>query len=291
MYHVDLTSGIGGFALAARWVGWETVGFCEIDEWCRRVLAKNFPGVPQHDDLKTLTAEHVREWVGGESYVLTAGYPCQPFSHAGRRAGEADPRHLWPWIRSLIASLSAEKPRWVCLENVAGHVSLGLDRVLDELEDEGYACWAAIVPAAGVGALHRRDRVWIVGCREHVAYSSSSGVGWLRQSDGYAWVGPAGSGAGRTRASADGIVAGDGAAPGESRAEVEPGFRRATDGLPAGMDSPLDLFGCGWEYGVPLTVSGPTPDRVHRLKALGNAIVPQVAYVVFCAIADAEGQA
>ncbi len=309
MRHVDLTSGIGGFALAARWAGWETVGFCEIDPWCRQVLAQNFPGVPQHDDIKTLTAEEVRRWVkhavvytdgggrggwsarcdvdaghggslcadrDGESrgasrsgdvpeYVLTAGYPCQPFSHAGKRGGTDDPRHLWPWIRELLAALGEDKPRWCVFENVAGHVSLGLDRVLADLEDEGYACWASIVPAAGVGALHQRDRVWIVAYRDGGDATDGDVADAL--------------GVGERRGVRRRIV---------RAAAAERGLRGAADGLPAGMDSPLDLFGCGWEYGVPLTVSGKTPDRVNRLKALGNAIVPQVAWVIFETINAAE---
>lgn len=357
MKHVDLTSGIGGFALAARWAGWETVGFCEIDPWCRQVLAQNFPGVPQHDDLKTLTAEDIRRWTS-DQYVITAGYPCQPFSHAGKRGGTDDPRHLWPWIRELLAALGEDKPRWCVFENVAGHVSLGLDRVLADLEDEGYACWASVVPAAGVGALHRRDRVWIVayrdggdeterGQREDVSPEGDGGRterGRGRGDPGQVGLGGAGEAAGdvadasiresdrRKRGSVAGAEGSGGRGDtsvgagredgtdsseqgfpdrgsislGEQTEDAQPqrfrfsdhrpatpaakrGFRGAADGLPAGMDSPLDVFGCGWEYGVPLTVSGKTPDRVNRLKALGNAIVPQVAWVIFEAINAAEG--
>src|SRR4029450_2933227 len=176
--HLDLMSGIGGFALAARWLGLDTIGFCEIDPWCQRVLAKNFPGVPIHDDLKTLTAATVRDWLGGANAeagatlappsghrrqqvargahgnegpdagrssrnghqppsrgesrdrtldLITAGYPCQPFSAAGKRLGAADDRHLWPDVRRLLAEL---RPRYFLGENVAGHLSRALDAVL-----------------------------------------------------------------------------------------------------------------------------------------------------------------
>lgn len=180
MRHVDLCSGIGGFALAAEWAGWQTVGFCEIEPWCRDLLRRHWPGIPCHDDLKTLTPDIVRGWLetndgrdghageslgAGADWILTGGYPCQPFSAAGKRQGEDDPRHLWPWIRDLVAGLGPDAPAWVCLENVRGHVSMGLDRVLADLDDLGYASTTWIVPAAGVGALHKRDRVWIVGHR------------------------------------------------------------------------------------------------------------------------------
>ena len=158
--HLDLCSGVGGFALAARWHGLRTIGFCEIDPWCRRVLAKNFPGVPQHDDVTTLDGGTVRGWAsdalahahgadgetrgahgirteparglqpsrsGSEAIgLLTAGYPCQPFSLAGKRMGEEDDRHLWPHIAGLVRDL---RPAWCLFENVAGHITLGLSLI------------------------------------------------------------------------------------------------------------------------------------------------------------------
>ena len=161
--HLDLFSGIGGFALAAQWVGGiETVGFCEIDPWAQKVLAKNFPNVPIHDDVKTLNSKNY-----GRIDIITGGYPCQPFSGAGERRGEADDRHLWPEVSRLI---TAARPRWVLCENVDGHVSMGLDQVLAELEGKGYSAEPIIIPACAVGAAHRRDRVWII------AHDSSIGV-------------------------------------------------------------------------------------------------------------------
>jgi len=158
--HLDLFSGIGGFALAAQMVGGiETVGFCEIDPWARKVLNKNFPGVPIHEDVKTLDPNNY-----GRIDLITGGYPCQPFSNAGKRRGEDDDRHLWPEICRLIERF---RPRYGLFENVVGHVSMGLDTVLADLERIGYSAKAAIIPAIAVGADHRRDRVWIM------AYSTS----------------------------------------------------------------------------------------------------------------------
>ena len=153
--HLDLFSGIGGFALAARMVGGiETVGFCERDEWAWSVLNKNFPGIPIHNDVKTLSGNEY-----GRIDLITGGYPCQPFSVAGKQLGKNDDRHLWPEVRRIIEQC---RPRWVLCENVAGHIELGLDEVLSELEAIGYSGRATVIPACAVDAMHRRDRVWIV---------------------------------------------------------------------------------------------------------------------------------
>lgn len=153
--HLDLFSGIGGFALAAQMVGGiKTAAFCEIDPWAQRVLNKNFPNVPVHEDVKTLDPSKY-----GTIDLITGGYPCQPFSLSGKRQGEDDDRHLWPEVRRITA---AARPRWVLCENVIGHVTMGLDQVLDDLASLGYAAEAIVLPACAVGNWHRRDRVWIV---------------------------------------------------------------------------------------------------------------------------------
>ncbi len=160
MLHVDLFSGVAGFALASSWMGWQTTGFCEIDPYCRRVLARHWPEVPIHDDIRTLTADIVRGWTGGRPVdVVTGGFPCQPWSVAGKQLGADDPRHLWPEMARVIAEV---RPRWVVAENTPGIVKLGLDDVLSDLESLGYACGTVVVPACAVSALHRRDRLWIV---------------------------------------------------------------------------------------------------------------------------------
>jgi DNA (cytosine-5)-methyltransferase 1 len=154
MKHLDLFSGIGGFALAARWAGIETVAFCEIDKFCHKVLNKNFPGIPIHHDIKTLNGE---DYAGID--IITGGYPWQPFSTAGKRKGADDPRHLWPEMFRIITEA---RPAWVVCENVIGHVTNGLDTVLADLRAADYESRQYIIPAIAVGAPHRRERVWIV---------------------------------------------------------------------------------------------------------------------------------
>ena len=161
MRHVDLCSGIGGFALGFEWAGLSRpVMFCDIEPWSRKVLAKHWPDVPIEEDVKVLANEPEKIPAGGRDTILTAGYPCQPFSQAGKRRGTEDDRHIWPYIREIVAQ---KRPAWCVFENVYGHVSMGLDQVLSDLEADGYATRAFIVPACGVDAPHRRDRVWIIG--------------------------------------------------------------------------------------------------------------------------------
>ena len=156
--HVDLCSGIGGFALGFEWAGLSSpVMFCDIEPWSRKILAQHWPDVPIAEDVKEL-ANDARRLVP-DCDILTAGYPCQPFSVAGKQKGTADDRHIWPYIRAIIAQ---KRPTWCVFENVYGHVALGLDQVLADLEAEGYASRTFIVPACGVDAPHRRDRLWIV---------------------------------------------------------------------------------------------------------------------------------
>ena len=170
MRHVDLCSGIGGFALGFEWAGLSTpVLFCDIEPWCRSVLRKHWPHVPIHSDVKELANDPER--FIPDCDILTAGYPCQPFSSAGKRQGEQDDRHIWPYILQIVAH---KRPTWTVFENVYGHVSLGLDTVLADLEAEGYTTRTFIVPACGVGAPHRRDRLWIVGYTEHNGPSTST---------------------------------------------------------------------------------------------------------------------
>ena len=157
---LDLFSGIGGFSLGLTRAGFRTTAFCEIEEYPRSILRKHWPDVPIFEDVRELHATDLPEPVG----LICGGYPCQPFSLAGQRKGKEDDRHLWPEIVRLIRELDATtgKPTWCIFENVGGHVSMGLDQVLLDLEAEGYAAWPFIVPACAVNAPHRRDRVWVV---------------------------------------------------------------------------------------------------------------------------------
>tara|TARA_R100000234_G_C4984015_1_gene172356 strand:+ start:58 stop:1245 length:1188 start_codon:yes stop_codon:yes gene_type:complete len=157
--HVDLCSGIGGFALGFEWAKLSTpVQFCDIEPWSRKILAQHWPHVPIATDVKELANDPER--LVRECDIITAGYPCQPFSVAGRQKGEEDPRHIYPYISKIIAS---KRPSWVVFENVGGHIALGLDKVLADLALKDYATRVFVIPAAAIGAPHRRDRLWIIG--------------------------------------------------------------------------------------------------------------------------------
>lgn len=226
-HHLDLFSGIGGFALAAQWAGFETVAFCEIEDFPRKVLEKNFPGVPIHRDIKELDGNEY-----GSVDLITGGYPCQPFSLAGKRKGYADDRHLWP---EMLRVITQAKPTWVVCENVYGHINLGLDDVLADLESEGYAAQPFVVPAGAVGAPHKRDRVWVV------AYTTSGS---------------------------------------EQQSSARSNERRLqSEVLPSGRNR-------HYFKAAPRAdrVADGIPRRVDRIRGLGNAIVPQVAYEILRAI-------
>jgi DNA (cytosine-5)-methyltransferase 1 len=157
--HVDLCSGIGGFALGFEWAKLSTpVQFCDIEPWSRKILAQHWPHVPIATDVKELANDPER--LVRECDIITAGYPCQPFSVAGRQKGEEDPRHIYPYISKIIAS---KRPSWVVFENVGGHIALGLDKVLADLALKDYATRVFVIPAAAIGAPHRRDRLWVIG--------------------------------------------------------------------------------------------------------------------------------
>jgi DNA (cytosine-5)-methyltransferase 1 len=159
MRHVDLCSGIGGFALGFQWAGLSPQPhlFCDIEPWCRSILQQHWPNVPVVSDVKELANDPDRNVPDCD--IITAGYPCQPFSAAGKRKGTEDDRHIWPYILKIVAS---KRPTWCVFENVYGHISLGLDEVLTDLEHEGYTTRTFVVPACGVNAPHKRNRVWII---------------------------------------------------------------------------------------------------------------------------------
>ena len=163
---IDLFSGIGGFTLAAQWV-WgdllETVSFVEKDPFCQKLLTKNFPGVPIHDDITTFSGAG-----RGTIDLVCGGFPCQPFSVAGKQKGSEDDRYLWP---EMLRVIREAQPRWVVGENVTGIINMALDDVLSSLEDEGYTTKTFNIPAVGADAKHFRKRIWIV------AHSTSIGGG------------------------------------------------------------------------------------------------------------------
>lgn len=162
---LDLFSGIGGFSLGLERAGMQTIAFCEVDPVCRQVLKKHWPNVPIFEDVKTLTAKDIHDTVD----VICGGFPCQDISLAGRGAGLAGERSgLWYEYHRLIEEI---RPRYVIIENVAALRSRGLDEVLRCLDALGYDAEWHCIPAAAVGAPHRRDRVWIVA---HAMRSRSS---------------------------------------------------------------------------------------------------------------------
>lgn len=266
--HLDLFSGIGGFAIAAQRAGFRTVGFSEIEPYACRVLVERFPGVPNLGNIRNR-----KSFSGlGRVTVLTGGYPCQPFSTAGRRAGKADDRHLWPAMRDVIQVV---RPAWVIGENVSGHITLGLDQVLSDLEGDGYAAQPFAIPACGVGAHHKRERVWIL------AHSLRIGSKRLRDEPNQSSA----TRQGRTdcetdcepRIVADSISqrqSGQGQSGQRLRQKENP-ERQANHALAVSQPAvwlPEPELG---------RVANGIPDSLDRLKGLGNAIVPQVAEPFF----------
>ena len=166
MTHGSLFSGIGGFDLAAHWMGWDNIFHCEWNEFGQKVLKHHFPTSKSYNDItKTDFSIH-----RGEIDILTGGFPCQPYSTAGLRKGKADERHLFP---EMLRAIKEIKPRWIIGENVRGLVSweggLVFDEVCSDLEREGYEVQPFLIPAAGVNAPHQRQRIWFV------AYSNDKG--------------------------------------------------------------------------------------------------------------------
>ncbi|MFA5431983.1 MAG: DNA (cytosine-5-)-methyltransferase [Candidatus Paceibacterota bacterium] len=170
--HGSLFSGIGGFDLAAQWMGWENVFHCEWNEFGKKVLNYYWPNAISYDDItKTDFTIH-----RGNIDILTGGFPCQPYSHAGKRLGKEDERHLWPEMLRAVREIS---PRWVVGENVSGITNwnggLVFNEVQADLEVEGYEILPFLLPAASVGAPHKRERIWFI------AYNTNTGIEGLQQ--------------------------------------------------------------------------------------------------------------
>ena len=172
MTHASLFSGIGGFDLAAEWAGWTNSFNCEIDPFCRKILKYHFPDAEQYGDIRTADFTIWRDRID----VLTGGFPCQPFSLAGKGTGTEDDRYLWP---EMLRVIRAVRPRWVVGENVFGIVNwsegMVFDKVCSDLEAAGYEVQPYIIPACGVGAPHRRDRCWFV------AHRTDAGIETMRE--------------------------------------------------------------------------------------------------------------
>ena len=319
---IDLFAGIGGFSLAAHWMGWETGAFVEKEPYCQKVLSKNFPSVPIISDIRDYKPEkHAAD-------IICGGFPCQPFSSAGKRKGKADDRFLWPEMLRVIREV---QPTWVVGENVAGILSMDGGVVFEEicasLEDEGYAVQSFIIPAISQGAPHRRDRVWIVGYSEHNGRnaatkqgspSKTEGAGGLREPErpdtAHGDVRESVANAGHTESQRrQQLAAGNDRGSEKSEPErCEPASsvcnasnakckrqqgqrrnrhtcnstedrKRETDNFKYDHDFKTGWYEvaarlCRMDDGLPSWVDR---HRTARLKALGNAIVPQVAYQIF----------
>lgn len=336
MTQIELFAGIGGFGLAGEWAGIKTVCQVEIDPFCQRVLAKNFPNAYRHDDIYTFDGTAWRGCVD----VISGGFPCQPYSHAGKRQGNDDDRALWPQMLRVIREA---EPEWVVGENVAGLLGMDGGRVfagiVTDLENAGYTVEAFVIPACAVGAPHRRDRVWIVAHRdcereqqpegsfgdigrrfanigEECAATNAKCSGWNGRppaksgnvfGNGHDGEGQgAGEFAGKAVASSDTKARGVRCRQTSRQSGLSScGFKNTANAYCAGCQKcnapeepgssgfgsrpddsqwnehwlPAATRLCRVDDGLPRRV-----DRSKRLKALGNAIVPQVAYQIFNAI-------
>src|SRR3990167_433369 len=277
--HGSLFSGIGGFDLGFERAGFTTVWQVERDPYCQAVLAKHFPDAKRYADVRSVHGVLAHAKSGDALYdapqqirraaaesphpcrtdgclqtptILTGGFPCQPFSVAGKRRGIDDDRYLWPQMRRVIEEV---RPRWVVAENVPGLIKLALDQVLSDLEALGYTVGAVTIPACAVDAPHRRERLWIVGYAE----SSQRGLSTQSRTDDLE----------SQRSGAD-----------VAHAAQQRGQRRPMGPRKAEPQGPHERVAGlrRWEPepGVGRVAHG-VPHRVDRLKALGNAIVPQIA--------------
>jgi len=291
--HGSLFSGIGGFDLAAQWAGWENVFQVEINKYCTRVLEKNFPNAKRYGDIREFDGTQYR----GTIDVVSGGFPCQPFSVAGKRKGKEDDRHLWP---EMLRVLSEIKPTWIVGENVPGIIKMELDNVLDDLERIGYEAQTFIIPAASVDARHRRERIWIVAWNTNSGNRNKGKVKKMeeKQNTKSARIRTTLS---NTTSKVDGCdysksidrqvqqlgkCVGKGNVPDTKRIN-DISRRHGTSSVfgETGWNASKIQRVCRWptEPRVGRVANG-VPNRMDRLKGLGNAIVPQVALEIFLGI-------
>lgn len=255
MTHASLFSGIGGFDLAAEWIGWENLFHCEWNPFGQRVLKHHFPNSISYNDItKTDFTIH-----RGQVDILTGGFPCQPYSSAGKRLGKEDERHLFP---EMLRTIEQVQPRWVVGENVLGIVNWGgglvFEEVQTDLEAKGYEVQAFILPACAKNAPHRRDRVWFVAYSEQLRLEHGKKSRNIDESK-------------RTTQSKGSSFASKFKANGWSRFPTFTPVCGGDDGLPRELDN---ITFSKW--------------RKESIKAFGNAIVPQVALEIFKAINEFE---
>lgn len=289
--HFSLCSGIGGLDLAAEWAGFETVGQCEIDKYASRVLAKNFKGVKNYGDIRTITAERLAGDGVGDITVLSAGIPCQPYSLAGKGLGDCDSRDL---EQELVRVVGEVRPKWLVVENTPGLFSRKnqryFDRIVNDISALGYGVAWGLWGACDVGAPHRRERVFIicrdlrdanrVGRQKNIVFKhivdkdvrSSRGIQQSCRTSGVHGAIP------HSASNVTGMFG----STGETGAT---GARRSSCGNGAQGYASREWWQAEPRMG---RVANGVPDRVDRLRCLGNAVVPYQAYPIFNAIAKIE---
>lgn len=294
MRHGSLFSGIGGFDLASEWMGWENVFHCEWNEFGQKVLKYYWPkSITYNDITKTDFSIH-----RGKIDILTGGFPCQPYSMAGKRKGKEDERHLWP---EMLRAIREIQPSWVVGENVLGLVNwnagLVFEEVQAELEAQGYEVQPYVLPAASVNAPHKRDRVWFVAYSDHKG--RSSGLGQVQSKDGKVsqWDNNAKSSDSSIQSNAsDSLRNGheswkEGKLSEKGTQSNDKQFERCNKFSRANFEMfPISAPICSRNDGIPSKLDGITfPKwRNESIKAGGNAIVPQVVYQIFKAIEQYE---
>ena len=304
--HMSLFSGIGGLDLAAEWAGFTTVGQCEFADYPTWVLEKHWPDVPRWRDIRTLTKESFYERTGLRTVdVISGGFPCQPFSVAGKQKGKGDDRYLWPEMLRVIREL---RPRCVVGENVPGIIKIAAGTVVTDLEQAGYHVVVFNFEAAAVGAWHRRSRVFFAGIAD------------VADADGRTMRHDCGDERKTTRK--EHAFRGTGTDPERAMADTacERGQGQAATCFAEQNERPRKMqFDAGYSDGAAIhdavcsrfrrndrrresqeladgrcwaaepdvgRVANGGSNRVDRLKCLGNAVVPQQAYPIFCALRE-----
>jgi len=316
--HGSLFSGIGGFDLAAEWMGWKNVFHCEWNEFAQKILKQHFPNTISYGDItKTDFTIH-----RGTIDILTGGFPCQPYSLAGKRKGKEDERHLWP---EMLRAIREIQPGYIVGENVYGLINwnggLVFNEVQTDLENEGYEIQPVILPACAVNAPHRRDRIWFVAfnakCKSNGRHSTreSSGIRLEMERDKLDKTKREESTNNiKSSSSNDSNTSNSGAEilrqkrqntilSGEYAANSENiGLQRSKQANGEKGEKPNDkqFNGCSrkrvgtweqWPTQSPICRRNDgVSNRMDRIKALGNAIVPQVALQIFKAIQIADRQ-
>ena len=291
--HFSLFSGIGGIDLAAEWAGFTTVGQVEWADYPTKVLEKHWPDVPKWRDIRSVTAESFYERIGLRTVdLISGGFPCQPFSVAGKQKGKEDDRYLWPEMLRVIREI---KPTWVLGENVPGILRIAGKTVCEDLERAGYAVTVLNFEAAAVGAPHRRDRVFFVAHSTSMQCDTRTKKqrilrtvqkNWREYDYSYRPSETRGEFVADTtpiHVQGQHNEQGKGQLGGSGRRPVESRLGGMVDGLSYWLDGYWRV-----EPNIPRVATG-VKNRVDRLKCLGNAVVPQQVYPILAAIAEIEG--